>query len=129
MFGRLRVMSLCWSLLFCSLALAQQDGVKRDRKGREVDDQGLVIMRGPIKNSGVLTLRRVHIISDTVGVESGPIASLILWDSVIEAPLCMRLGPSNNSILRNKLKCATCIDWHRGMQHTNEISGNTCAGR
>jgi hypothetical protein len=88
------------------------------------DAEGRTVLRGP-QHEGYYN--NVHIVSDTVGIEN--YSGVSLTNSVIEARVCVVVGPFGNRIDGNELRCGGCVKFPMGPLRNNQVSNNRCAGQ
>ena len=89
----------------------------------EFDVNGRRYILGPVQ-SGVF--ERVHIVSKTIGVIGD---GSRIFDSVIDAPICISLPGNTNVIDGNLLNCGLCVDFTHPVLTNNQLTNNTCTGR
>ena len=89
----------------------------------EFDSDGRRYMQGPVP-SGLL--ERVHIFSKTIGVVGD---GTRLFDSVIDAPICISMPGNLNVISGNFLNCGLCVDFTHPVVTDTQLINNTCTGR
>jgi len=87
------------------------------------DNMGREIVRGPV-GSGYYN--NVHIISDSVGIQGH---SVMVTNSVIEAPVCIRTGGQGATVSNNILMCNLCIEFTDNALINNILTNNQCSGR
>jgi hypothetical protein len=88
----------------------------------EQDEDGRQIIRGPVYGG---YYDNVHIISNSVGVEA---ASVTVTNSVIEAPICIRVGGVGATVTNNTLTCDRCIVFTSSVLMKNRLVSNRCSG-
>ncbi|WP_157687076.1 hypothetical protein [Burkholderia lata] len=103
------------------LAVAQQPQKQSD--GKQRDEMGREIIRGPV--SGVY-FNNVHVISDSVGIRGW---SVVVTNSVIEAPVCIRTSGQSSTISNNDLKCDLGIEFTEAALIRNTLTNNRFTGR
>ena len=120
-FGKFYFVSLLLALVMTpSLVLGEPrgsfSGQSRDEKGRE-------IIRGPVGNGSYIN---VHIISDSVGIQG---QSVMVVNSIIEAPVCIRAGGQGAIVSNNSLLCNLCIEFTDRVLVNNILANNRCSGK
>ncbi|WP_157656004.1 hypothetical protein [Burkholderia ubonensis] len=103
-------------------AVAQQRNQKQ-LDGKQRDEMGREIIRGPV--SGVY-FNNVHVISDSVGIRGW---SVVVTNSVIEAPVCIRTSGQSSTISNNDLKCDLGIEFTEAALIRNTLTNNRFTGR
>ena len=119
---------MCNTLVLAMLTLlsihsfaADQQQNRSNEKLR--DNMGREIVRGPV-GSGYYN--NVHIISDSVGIQG---YSVMVTNSVIEAPVCIRTGGQGATVSNNILMCNLCIEFTDNTLINNTLSNNQCSGQ
>lgn len=98
-------------------------GYDRDR-----DAEGRRLIRGPIEANGVL--RRVHIISDSIGVVQKGFQRLTIQDSVISAPICVSApGSAGLTLDSNILDCDLGVRFESNVLMDNVFTNNRIRGQ
>ncbi len=87
------------------------------------DNKGRKIIRGPV-GDGVYN--NVHIISNTVGVDGSFVS---VTNSVIEAPVCIRISGQNSLVSNNDLICRLCVEFTSGALIGHTLTNNRCDGQ
>lgn len=101
-------------------AVGQQQG-RPNEKPR--DKMGKEIIKGPV-GSGYYN--NVHIISDSVGIQG---YSVMVTNSVIEAPVCIRTGGQDVTVSNNILICNLCVEFTDSALINNTLDNNQCLGQ
>lgn len=108
------------ALLAPPFAVGQQQNRPNDKPR---DEMGREIIKGPV-GSGYYN--NVHIISDSVGIQG---YSVMVTNSVIEAPVCIRTGGQGATVSNNVLMCSLCIEFTDRALIKNTLTNNRCSGR
>lgn len=102
----------------CSVAQQQNQ-----RNEKTLDKMGREIIKGPL---GSGSYNNVHIISDSVGIQG---ELVMITNSVIEAPLCIRTRGLHSLIENNILICNLCIEFTDRVLIGNRVVYNECSGQ
>lgn len=81
------------------------------------------VIKGPVGNG---TYIRVLIESDSVGLIGDQI---VLIESTVRAPVCVRTPGRGVTIKGNNLDCALCVEFTSQVIVGNTLVANRCAGR
>ncbi|HFT8004940.1 TPA: hypothetical protein ACU9T0_005907 [Burkholderia cenocepacia] len=113
-------------IVMSALAIAHPFAVAQNQKqsdGKLRDEMGREIIRGPV--SGVY-FNNVHVISDSIGIRGW---SVVVTNSVIEAPVCIRTSGQSSTISNNDLKCDLGIEFTEAALIRNTLTNNRFTGR